>query len=121
MDSSKELQELFKKYPRLQSQLEDINTATLPPIEGYGFGQGTSRKGGKVEPWNSDRGLQKGVEALSKARNTGGENGRGIREFSRLVLQILSGEEGAQAAEVIQKEIAEENARIIEQLLNNER
>jgi zinc finger HIT domain-containing protein 3 len=121
LDSSKELQELFIKYPRLQSQLEEINTATLPPIEGYGFGQGASKRGGKVEVWNSDRGLQKGVEALSKARNASGEDGSGVREFSRLVLKILSGEEGARAAEVIQREIAEENAKIIEQLLNNER
>lgn len=119
LDTSKELQELFTRYPRLQSQLEAINTATLPPVDGQNFGHG--RKGGKGEPWNSDRGLQKGVVALSKARNTSGEDGKSIREFSRLVLQILSGEEGAQAAEVIQKEIAEENTRIIEQLLNHER
>ncbi|TVY49630.1 hypothetical protein LOCC1_G000349 [Lachnellula occidentalis] len=121
LDSSKELQELFRKHPSLRSQLEDINSATLPPVEGCGFGQGGSRRGGKVEPWNSDRGLQKGVQALSKARDTSGEDGRCIREYSRLVLDILSGEEGAQAAEVIQKEMAEENTRIIEQLLNNER
>jgi len=121
LDSSTELQELFRKHPNLRSQLEAINSATLPPVEGYGLAQGGSRKGGKLEPWNSDRGLQKGVEALSKARNTSGEDGRCIREFSRLVLQLLSGEDGDQAVDVIQKNIAEENTRIIEQLLNNER
>lgn len=122
LDSSKELQELFRKHPNLRSQLEDINSATLPPAEGNRFGEGGSRRGGKrEEPWNVDRGLQKGVEALSKARNTNGDDGRCIREYSRLVLQILSDVEGDQAAELIQKEIAEENARIVEQLLNNER
>ena len=118
LDESRELQELFKMYPSLPSQLEEINAATLRPVEDE---RRASRKGRKAEPWTSDRGLQKGREALCRARNTSGKDGEGIREFSKLVLQILSGENGTRAAEVIQKEMEVENVRIIEQLLNNER
>jgi hypothetical protein len=121
LDDSKELRELFKLYPHLPSQLEAIDAATLRPDDEQSFDQRSSMKGGKVKLWNSDRGLQRGVEALSQARNTSGKEGEAVREFSKLIIQILSGENGNEAAEIIQKEIAEENARIIEQLLNNER
>ncbi|TVY85248.1 hypothetical protein LSUE1_G000130 [Lachnellula suecica] len=121
LDDSKELQELFKIYPLLRAQLEGINTATLCPLEEQNYNQEYSRKRNGIEPWNSDRGLQKGVEALTQARNTSGKEGEGIREFSRLILQILSGENGDEAAAVIEREIAEENARLIEQLQKLER
>jgi hypothetical protein len=121
LDDSKELRALFKLYPNLPSQLEAIDAVTLRPDDEQGFDRRAFQKGGNAELWNSDRGLQKGVEALSQARNTSGKEGEGVREFSRLIIQIISGENGNEAAEIIQKEIAEENARIIEQLLNNER
>jgi len=77
-------------------------------------------QGNKQEQWNSDRGLQKGVEALNKLRNTNDEDGEAVREFSKLVLEILSGEDGVSAAEVIQKEQAAESVRIIQQMLERE-
>lgn len=77
------------------------------------------KKGGK-ESWNSDRGMQKGVEALRKARSDGDGDGEGVREFSKLILHILSGDETLDAQEVIHKQIDEENARLIESILNQE-
>ncbi|KAF4635716.1 hypothetical protein G7Y89_g2380 [Cudoniella acicularis] len=122
LDESKELQILFKTFPRLPSQLEEIDAATLPPANSDEIDSlpGTRKKGGKLELWNRDRGLQKGVEALRRAKEAYGKDGEGVREFSKLVLQILSGEENSSVAEAIQNEIAEENARIISLLLNHE-
>lgn len=118
LEDSKELKELFKIYPNLHSQLDEIDTATLRPLDGE---LKPIKKGTKVEPWNPDRGIEKGREALSKARNTSGEEGRAVREFSRLVLQILAGDDGVKAADVIEKERREESYKAIEALLNNER
>jgi len=57
---------------------------------------------------------------LCKAREAYGKDGEAVREYSRLVLKILAGDGDVDAAEQIQKELAEENARIISQLLNGE-
>ncbi len=117
MDDSKELQTLFKMYPQLPSLLDEINTATLRPLEEFDNStqNGFSRRK-KEESWTFDRGLEKGREALNRARDTD----EGVREYSKLILQILSGEAGASAAELVQKELAEENAKIIEALLKGE-
>jgi hypothetical protein len=97
-----------------------IDNATQPPINqngGYPNNQGR----GKKEPrWNSDIGMQKGVEALSRAKAADGKDGEGVREYYKLVLRILSGNKEMDAEEMIHSEIAEENARIISALLHNE-
>jgi len=74
----------------------------------------------KEQPWNSDRGLEKGVKVLDNLRNTGSKDGKAIREFSKLVLQLLSQESGLSAREVVEKELATENQKVVEQLLNGE-
>jgi zinc finger HIT domain-containing protein 3 len=117
LDDSKELQLLFKLYPKLPTLLDDINAATLRPLEeldnrahnGY-------TKGKKEQPWTLDRGLEKGREALNRARDTD----EGVREYSNLILQILSGDAGISAAELVQKELTVENTKIIEALLQGE-
>lgn len=81
------------------------------------------RRGGKSQPWNSDRGLQNGLRALNRARVAYGKDGEGVREFSKLVLQIVARDAergGCDASEVVQREMEEENARIISMLLNHE-
>jgi hypothetical protein len=118
---------LFKLYPRLPSQLEEINTATLPPtteeqidaqLQNHGRGgKGPTRRSGKGQEWNQDQGLENGVKALCRAREAYGKDGEGVREFSKLILQVVSGDE---SDDIIQREMAEENARIISQLLNGD-
>jgi hypothetical protein len=117
---------LFQMYPRLPSQLEEINAATLPPTTGQqvdaqsqypGGGSKGFRRPGKEQHWNPDRGLENGVRALCRAREAYGKDGEGMREFSKLILQIVAGDEGV---DVIRKEMEEENVRIISQLLNGE-
>lgn len=119
LDDSQELQLLFKQYPRLASQLDAIHTATLPPSEQPSQYQEQEhehpRRPRRKEPWTHDRGLQDGVAALTRARAPYDE-GEGVREFSSLVLRLVGGDE----SEVIRRELAEENARIIEALLNGE-
>ncbi|KAH8812506.1 hypothetical protein F5884DRAFT_311366 [Xylogone sp. PMI_703] len=150
LEDSQELQELFRIYPNLPSQLEAIYSATLPPTSSSSDGGNNnhsnnnnnlnattqsnfrnwaangaggnkrSGRGGKNQPWNQDIGLQCGVQALCRAREVFGKDGEAVREYSKLVLKLLSDEEGVDVAEQIQKELAEENARIISQLLNGE-
>ncbi|KAH8687505.1 hypothetical protein BGZ60DRAFT_363535 [Tricladium varicosporioides] len=123
LDESKELRALFKIYPQLKSQLENIYAATLPPTEGSQpeLSHRHRKKSSKADFWDRDRGLQNGIHALNELRNTCGEDGEGVREFSRLILQIVSGEENLSAAEAIRKEINDENARIVSLLLSHER
>jgi len=53
---------------------------------------------------------------LSRARDTD----EGVREYSKLILQVLSGDAGISAAELVEKELREENSKIIEALLQGE-
>lgn len=136
LEGSKELQTLFMMYPRLRSQLRDIYTATLPSTEGSssmsghyyehqqlqrGRGRGRGR-GGRVRdrgPWNTDRGTQDGIDALCDAKEQYGKGGEGIREYAELVLKLVAAE-GVDVAQLVQQEVAEENAKIIAQLLNGD-
>lgn len=127
---------MFMMYPRLRSQLRDIYAATLPPLEntsgiisqyenhpqaqrGRGRGRGRIGRGGERGPWNPDRGTQDGIDALSNAKEQYGKGGEGIREYVELVLKLVS-MEGVDVAQLVQEEVAEENAKIIAQLLNGD-
>ncbi|KAK0107311.1 hypothetical protein ONS95_004007 [Cadophora gregata] len=118
LDESKELKELFTRFPRLQLLLDRINKATLPPVHSIQQSLNGNRR--KEQPWNSDRGLEKGVKVLDDLRNTGSKDGRAIREFSKLILRLLSPENGLSAREVVEQELAAENQKVVEQLLNGE-
>lgn len=117
LDDSKELQELFKKYPRLRKILDKINKATLPPLNNNQQNNGGNRK---QQMWNTDRGLEKGVKALNELRNTGDKDGKAVREFSKLILRVLSEDNGISARELVEREVMRENQQIIEQMLNTE-
>ncbi len=121
LDDSKELRTLFNLYPGLPALLEEIDTATLPPVNNSHNADFGMARGQKEEPWNLDRGLQKGVQALSRARNADGKDAESLREYSKLILQIMSGEAAESAAQIIQKEVAADNAKFIEALLRGER
>ena len=72
---------------------------------------------GKDQAWNQDRGLQNGIGALRRAREVSGKDGEGVREFSKLILHIISGDD---KDDTIRKELAEENARIIAALMKGD-
>jgi len=94
---------LFKMYPKLPTLLEEIHTSTLRPLEELddneenGHRHRNGRKN-KEEPWTFDKGLEKGREALNLARY----EHECVREYSDLILQILSGEAGMSTAELVQ-------------------
>lgn len=94
LDDSKELQALFLQFPDLRKHLNSVHRATLRPVEDYG-----QQKSGRKQPWNEDQGMMKGVEALHRAKGKYGKDGEGVREYGRLVLQLLEKESegGAQA------------------------
>jgi hypothetical protein len=141
LETSWELRTLFMVYPRLRSQLRDIYNATLPPaiepngspssfedtsihsqrgrtVAGRGRG-GRNGRDGHSGPWNADRGTQDGIDALSNAKLEYGKGGEGIREYADLVLKLVS-VGGIDVARLVQDEVAEENAKIIAQLLNGD-
>jgi len=69
--------------------------------------------------WNSDRGTQEGIDALSRAKLEYGRGGEGVREYANLVLKLVAAD-GVDVAQLVQDEVAEENAKIIAQLLNGD-
>jgi hypothetical protein len=83
---------LFRRYPRLAEQLEAIHAATLP---------------GDGERWTRERGMERGVTVLGRAR----AEEEGVREFAALVLRVVEGREG------IWREEGEEDVRVVESLL----
>lgn len=136
LQEAKELQTLFMMYPRLRSQLRDIYTATLPPTDdstgtaehyedqsyshrGRGRGKGRNGRGRDRASWNTDRGTQDGIDALCSAKEQYGKGGEGVREYAELVLKLVS-MEGVDVVRLVQEEVAEENAKIIAQLLNGD-
>jgi hypothetical protein len=119
LDSSEDLQVLFRTYPRLSAQLNMIDNATQPPAQNGGY-QKNQGHGNKEPRWNSDIGLRKGVDALYRAKAADGKDGEGVRAYYKLVLKILSGSTEVDAREMIENEYAEENAQIISELLHSE-
>ncbi|PQE08892.1 Zinc finger HIT-type protein [Rutstroemia sp. NJR-2017a BVV2] len=124
LENSKELKSLFELYPGLNAQLDEINAATLRPLHSQNANNGQIhgfRKPRGMEQWNQDRGMENGIKALQRARSVYGKEGEAVREYSRLVLRILSGEEGCDASDMVQRELDEENARVIQLLLQIEK
>lgn len=127
LEASQELQALFKAFPDLRSQLRDIHAATLPPpacdTDGKHFGDhshnkkefGLGRVGRGKGPWTQDHAMQSGICALHKAKHEYGKRGEGVREYSDLVLRTLLGH-----GNEVHQEIADENAKLISQLLNSQ-
>jgi hypothetical protein len=82
-------------------------------------GRGRNGRGKDRVSWNPDRGIQDGIDALCSAKEQYGKGGEGVREYAELVLKLVS-MEGVDVARLVQEEVAEENAKIIAQLLNGD-
>lgn len=124
LDTSDRLQHLFRKYPSLSRQLDDIFAATQPPPEASDKRIPASLMQGvvKKDSWNHDIGIKNGKEALRKARKAEGEAGEAVREYSELVLHLINsqGEKGV-AATYLQEQAAQEDSKLIEKLLAQEK
>lgn len=72
--------------------------------------------------------MERGLQALGRAREEEGGDGEGVREFSALVLKIVESREGEgdgdgegrDGREVVWREEVEESVRIVERLLRRE-
>lgn len=144
LDHRAEFARLLQRYPFLQTELARIQQITLPPENNDGAGSGNSGfpfplkqqqqfGGGKKQPmWSREVGLRRGAAALRKARTDPGDRGDAIREFCCLVLNLLSaplkdaGQAGLGAVErkdvtsLVREEVAAEETKIIERLLQEE-
>lgn len=126
LDTSDKLRYLFRKYPNLPEQLQKIHEATLPPQEAPGKSipasmmQGMARRDG----WNHDVGIRNGKEALRRARSAEGPDGDAVREYSELILHLISDGPAARdqgAASILQQKAAKEDAKLIESLMAQEK
>lgn len=95
LESSEQLQYLFKKYPRLRDQLLDIHTATMEPPSIKSKIPASLMKDlpKNSDTWDRDKGIANGKAALRKARRAAGEDGEALREYSELVKHFLDNPE----------------------------
>ncbi|KAK5998012.1 hypothetical protein PT974_00381 [Cladobotryum mycophilum] len=124
LETSEALKTLFRKYPNLPSQLLDIHSATLPPKEAPEKAIPASLMQGvtKRDNWNHDMGIKNGKAALRRARKANGEAGEAIREYTELIVHIMSGASRKEDAATvyIQRQAAEEDTKLIERLMAEE-
>lgn len=85
---------------------------------GRGGGRG-GRENGTRGPWTTDQGMQDAIDAFGRAKEEYGKGGEGIREYADLVIKLMDND-GQDVGQIVQKEVSEENARLITQLLNGE-
>ena len=105
LDWSPDLQLLYKRFPRLFSQLQMVYEATTEPTDdphddhlssrshtdrgrGRSRGRGRGRDRGAVAPWSPQKGFKAGLHQLRKLRRLDGDDGEGLREFSKLAMRI---------------------------------
>ncbi|ODA81029.1 hypothetical protein RJ55_03991 [Drechmeria coniospora] len=123
LENSEKLTWLFRKYPNLPQQLLDIHATTLPPPEDVSkqipasLMQGVPRQ---QTDWNRDKGIGRGKAALRRARLLPGDAGEGIREYCLLVLMLLNADEENKANEMLQKQFAQQDMDVIQQLMDDE-
>ena len=104
-ESHADLQPLYVRYPQLRDQLKEIYETATGPLDdhlhdqhsstgiadrghGRGRGRGRSRGRGVGIPWSQERGLSAGLYRMRRLRHIKGDDGEGLREFSRLVTSI---------------------------------
>lgn len=76
----------------------------------------------KKDSWNHDIGIKRGKEALRRARRADGEAGDAIREYSELILHLINTQDDkGQVSAMLQQQAVQEDARLIEQLMAQER
>jgi hypothetical protein len=126
LEHSDKLKLLFAKYPGLPDQLRRIHDATLPPKPAPGTKPGIpdSLMQGikKKETWNHDMGIKNGKAALRKAKTADGEEGEGVREYYELVLHTMNeSSDREKASQFVQQQLAQEDTKLIERLLAQEK
>jgi hypothetical protein len=129
LDHRADFKRLFAKYPNLESDLIQIDRATLPPADAFRSAGGLPTKyqppqqQRQQEPWTRQVGLRKGAAALKKARTDPSEDGDAVREYCELVLHLLSTSRERKENEVldvVRRETADEERGVIKKLIKME-
>ena len=117
-DWSPDLQLLYKRFPRLFSQLQVVYEATTEPINdqhddhsssrihtdrgrGRSRGRGRGRDRSAIAPWSQQKGFKAGLHQLRKLRRLDGDDGEGLREFSKLAMRITQGNQSEIVADEV--------------------
>lgn len=93
LESSPELLRLYLKYPKLRGNLRDIYEVSNKPPNVH-HSEHSSRRGrgnwtrGKERRRSGQHGVEGGLSRLRRARDFEGNDGRGLKEFSSLVLGL---------------------------------
>lgn len=100
-----DLHTLYERYPRLRCQLKHIYDAAIEPLDnqlndqlfgnehgdrkgGRGRERGQGRDARTAAKWSRQKGIKSGIHRLRKLRHIKGEDGDGLREFSKLVASL---------------------------------
>lgn len=75
----------------------------------------------KKETWNHDMGIKNGKAALRRAKSASGEEGEGVREYYELILHMMSESNKDTASQYVQQQLAQEDTKLIERLLAQEK
>jgi hypothetical protein len=124
LDSSEKLKYLFKKYPTLPDQLLKIHAATLPPADAgpdKRIPASMIKNPSRNNKWNHDIGLRQGKDALRRAKQASGEEGKAIREYSELIVHLLNEPQNDDANTLLQRQTDDQDVKLIETLLAEER
>lgn len=105
LETSDDLQTLYDRYPQLRCQLKEFYDATTEPLDdqmddqlisnehgnrrrGRGGNKGQGRNGRTVGQWSRQKGIKAGLHQLRILRHLKGEDGYGLKEFSKLVANL---------------------------------
>lgn len=76
----------------------------------------------RKENWNHDMGIKNGKAALRRAKSARGEEGEGVREYYELILHVMNEASNREtASQFVQQQVAQEDNRLIERLLAQEK
>jgi len=135
LDNAPELRQLFAKHPNLATRLDAIYEKTLPPKDQPAAAtagglpwkvpatDARGRKKEDQEPWTQDVGLRRGQKALRDARADLGDDGRAVREFCNLIMDLLSkesDEEGAPATAHVGETLMRQDFTVIKNMLERD-
>lgn len=105
LEISDDLHTLYGRYPQLRCQLKEIYGAATEPLDDQlsdqmfsndhddrrwerGRNRGRGRDGRTAATWSRQKGIKSGVHRLRMLRHLKGEDGDGLKEFSKLVASL---------------------------------
>ena len=109
LESSPDLQNMYTLYPKLLAHLREVYVATLGPSPDFQYsenrnsgrfsrfdrgrgrvrGKGRGGSGSDGVSWTPEKGRKLALLRIKKFRGYEGEEGNGMREFSRLVTGLV--------------------------------